>query len=219
MHRQTFTGILTLLLLSLAVPFSHATPPQNNRYLRDGLSFSYPSEWQLTDESGQSAQSLNLDRGPNEAKIMIVALRAQTNSQEYAEKQTVVTEAIASALTDEIAKLGAQAERTSIGESIGGINALGIRLRASLKGEAGNADIYWLHLGGRMVHVVFVGSDEEQARAAYAWKMICSTLRIGSAPVQPPTQNAVPSRRREAGQEITRDLSQPQRDSIWRINK
>jgi hypothetical protein len=193
MRRQKLTRLLlSLIIVLFTLVVVQVVFAQNSRYLRDGLSFTYPSDWPLTDESDATAQSLNLDRGKDEAKIIIVALRIQMNAQQLAETQPKMTEAIATGLTQEIAKLGAQTERISISENIGGTTASGIRLRAALKGETGDADIYWLALGGRLIHVIFVGSDGERARAAYAWNMVRATLRVGSSPVTPPAQSAAP---------------------------
>lgn len=192
MDRRYLYPSVALMVALLAIAGTPAAMGQANRYARDGLSFTYPSEWPLIDESDASAQSLNLDRGQNEAKIIIVALRMQLNPQQLAEVQPKMTEAIMTGLAQEIAKLGAQAQRSSITENIGGVTAQGFRLRATLKGETGDADIYWLSAGGRLVHVIFVGSDTERARAAYAWNTICSTLRVGAAPVAPPAQGATP---------------------------
>ncbi|MGZ8844797.1 MAG: hypothetical protein ACXW18_14120, partial [Pyrinomonadaceae bacterium] len=131
---------------------------QASQFNRDGLSFSYPADWKLTDESDANAQTLTLDRGNDEAKIIIVVLRTPLNATQLTEVQPTMTNAIADALTVEIQKLGAQVQRSGVSEMIGGMQARGVSLRATLKGESGNADIYWLALGSRLVHVVFVGS-------------------------------------------------------------
>ena len=192
MRRQTSTRLLSLIIVFFALGLATNASAQTSRYLRDGLSFTYPSDWPLADDSDATAQSLNLDRGQNEAKIMIVVLRAQLNAQQLAEVQPKMTEAIVTGLVQEIAKMGAQAQRTSIMQTIAGVPAQGIRLRATVKGETGDADIFWLSAGGRLVHVIFVGSDQERVRAAYAWNLVCSTLRVGTAAVTPSDQGATP---------------------------
>ena len=192
MSRQTLTRLMFLIVLLFGLGMVETAFSQTNRYLRDGLSFSYPADWPLSDESDANAQQLNLDRGQNEAKIMIVALRVQLNQQQLAAAQPKMTEAIVSGLAEEISKLGAQAQRTTISETIGGVFAQGVRLRATLKGETGDADIYWFHAGGRLVHVIFVGSELERARASSAWSMIRATFRVGTIPAEPPAQAAAP---------------------------
>ncbi len=186
--------IVEALIIVLILLFAFAYPVfgQANRYARDGLSFSYPADWPLTDESDAQVQSVSLDRGKDEAKIMVVSLRQPMNPTEIAQTQSIVTEAIVSNLTQAMQQLGAQVERTAISGTIAGIQAQGVRLRASLHGEAGNADVYQLVLGSRLVNVMFIGSDQERARAANAWNLVCSTLRVGASPVAPPTQTAAP---------------------------
>lgn len=186
--------ILEALIIILILLFAFAYPAvgQTNTFSRDGLSFSYPADWPLTDQSDAQVQTLSLDRGQDEAKILVVSMRQQMKAEEVAQAQSIVTEAIVNNLAQAIQQLGAQVERTSISAVIGGVQAQGIRLRASLKGEAGNADVYQLVLGGRLVNVLFIGSDQERVRAANAWNMLCTTLRVGASPVAPPTQAAAP---------------------------
>lgn len=186
-----FWRCLSAALIILAASCAYAALGQANQYTRDGLSFGYPAGWALVDQSDAQAQTLNVDRGKDEAKIIVVVLRRQMNAAELAEAQPLMTQAIADALAQEITKLGAQVQRTSVSQAIGGVQAQGIKLRASIKGETGDADIYWLVMGGRLVHVIYVGSDQERARATNAWNMLCSTLRVGSPPVAP-TQSATP---------------------------
>ncbi len=176
-------------ILFLALPV-FAIVNQARQFNRDGLSFSYPADWALGDESDANAQTLNIGKGSDDAKIIVVVLRRELNATEMAQAQPVMTNAIVDALNQEIAKLGAQVQRSQVSEAIGGVQAQGIRLRASLQGETGNADIYWLPLSNKLVHVVFVGSDQERTRASYVWNMVCSTLRVGSGPVNPPQSSA-----------------------------
>jgi hypothetical protein len=181
---------LSVSLILLTASFGYAVG-QANQYTRDGLSFSYPPGWTLVDESNAQAQTLNVDRGKDEAKIIIVVLRRQMNATELAEAQPIMTQAIADALAQEITRLGAQVQRASVSQVIGGVQAPGIKLRASISGETGDADIYWLALGGKLVHVIYVGSDQERARATNAWNMVCSTLRVRT-PAVAPTPSVTP---------------------------
>jgi hypothetical protein len=190
---QKYFGLLASVLLIL-LAFAYPAIGQANRYAHDGLSFNYPAGWALSDESDAQVQSLSLDRGKDEAKIMVVSLRQQMTAAEISQAQSSVTEAIVNNLAHAMQQLGAQVQRTSISASIGETRAVGIRLRANLHGEAGNADVYQLVLGGRLVNVVLIGSDPELLRAATAWNMVCSSLRVGTPAVAPPTQ--------PAGQEI-----------------
>ena len=168
--------------------FTSTANGQVNQYERDGLSFSYPADWPLSDESDATAQTLNLDRGKDDAKIIIIALRKQMNSSELQQAQVIVTEALVSALVQEFANVGSQPQFSSISESIGGVQADGIRLRATVQGQPGNVDVYWLALDGRSIHLVYIGSDQERIRANHAWSMVISTLTVAGASVPPPVR-------------------------------
>lgn len=181
--------IITLILI---LAFAYPAMGQANRYSRDGLSFSYPAEWNLKDESDAQVQTVSLDRGKDEAKIIIVALRQQLTAAEAVQAQPAVTQAVADNLAQSMQQLGAQVERSTTTASIGGVQAQGVRLRATLHGEVGNADVYWLLQSNRLIHVLFIGSDAERTRAATAWNVVSTTLRVGMPPVAPPTQAAAP---------------------------
>lgn len=180
---KTRLVLLAIILIGLPVM---AAVNQSNQFKRDGVSFSYPADWALIDQSDGNVQTLNLDRGKDEAKIIVVVLRRELNATEAATIQPQVTTAIVDAMAQEITKLGAQVQRSGVSEAIAGIQAQGIRLRATIQGEAGNADVFWLVMGNRLAHLVIVGSDQERVRAAGVWNMVCSTLRVGSPAVTPP---------------------------------
>lgn len=182
MKTPTRLALLAFLLVGLPV----IAVSQSNQFSRDGLSFSYPSDWTLVDQSDANVQTLNLDRGRDDAKIIVVVWRRELNATEVASVQPQVTAAIVEAMAQEIAKLGAQIQRSAVSEAIAGTQAQGIRMRAMLQGEAGNADVFWLVMQNRLAHIVIVGSDPERVRAASVWNMLCSTLRVGVPAVAPP---------------------------------
>lgn len=182
--RFGFSAKALLVLLALAYP----ALGQGTRYARDGLSFNSPAGWTITDESDAQVQSLSIGRGNDEAKIMVVSLRQQMTAAEIAQAQPRVTEAIVNNLAQAMQTLGAQVQTSSVSEVIAGVQAQGIRLRATLQGEVGSADVYQLVLGNRLVNVLFIGSDQERARAANAWNMVCTTLRVGTPAVARPAQ-------------------------------
>src|SRR5690349_4651464 len=112
---------LSVSLILLTASFAYAVVSQANQYTRDGLSFSYPADWTLVDESDAQAQTLNVDRGKDEAKIIIAVLRRQMTAAELAAAQPIMTQAIFDALAQEITKQGAQVQRASVSQAIGGV--------------------------------------------------------------------------------------------------
>ena len=184
---------MALSLVLLTTSFGFAAVNQANQYAREGLSFSYPANWTLVDGSDDQTQTLNLDAGKDGAKIIVVALRRQFTANELAEVQPRVTQALTDATIRVFANLGAPVQRTSVTHAIGGVQAQGVRMRATLGGESGEADVFWLALGGRLIHLIYIGSDQDRARATFAWNTVCSTLQVGTPAVVPPTPSATPS--------------------------
>jgi hypothetical protein len=171
----------TVILLFSALLLSTPLAAQVSQYSKDGISLSYPSGWALSDESDADSQTLALDRGLNEAKIVVMALRRQMDSQQLAEAQSRMSRAILDSLTESITRAGGQVERSSVSVTVGGGQANGIRLRTVLDGEGGNVDVYWLVLDNRLVHLILIGSDQALERASLAWIMVCSTLQVGGS--------------------------------------
>ncbi|HKS28693.1 MAG TPA: hypothetical protein VJS44_12780 [Pyrinomonadaceae bacterium] len=184
-----FAVILLVTILALSSPFA----AQVNQYSKEGLSFNYPSDWPAQEEINEQVVMVSLDRGQNEAKIMVMAFRETMIPEQINQAQANVTQALVDTFTQSIQQQGAQVERSFASAMVAGRQASGVRLRAVIKGDPGNAEIYWLTLNNRLIYLVFVGSDTERARASVAWNMLCSTLRIGGTPSGPPRQSATPS--------------------------
>lgn len=193
MRRLIFISYAAVILLFGILVLSSPRAAQVNQYSKDGLSFSYPSGWPAQEEINEHVQMVSLDRGQNEAKIMVMVLRGAMTQEQITQAQTSVTQALVDTFTQSIQAQGAQVERSFASFAVAGRQASGVRLRAVIKGDPGNAEIYWLTLNNHLVYLVFVGSDTERARATVAWNMICTTLQVGGAPSGPPRQSATPS--------------------------
>jgi hypothetical protein len=177
-------SIVIYPLIILLFSFSVLSAPQDwqvSQYSKPGISLSFPSDWSLSDGSDAQSQNLALDRGQNEAKIVVMALREQMNQEALAQAQASMTRAILDNLTQSIAKGGEKAQESSVSVVIGGRQTSGVRLRTVLDGEPGRVDVYWLTVNNRLIHVILLGSNKALERASLAWSMVCSTLQIGDA--------------------------------------
>jgi hypothetical protein len=171
---------MIILLFSSSV-LSSPQDGQISQYSKPGISLSFPSDWSLSDGTDAEAQNLSLDHGRNEAKILVMALRRQMGEQELSMAQARMSQAILNNLTESITQGGGQVQQIPVSAMIGGYQASGIRLRTVLDGEPGRADVFWLTVNHRLVHIILLGSDLALERAAPAWSIVCSTLRIGDA--------------------------------------
>lgn len=171
-------------LIIMLFGFSVLSAPQDwqlSQYVKPGISISFPSDWSLSDGSDALSQNLALDRGRNEAKIVVMALRRRMGRQEIERSQPEMTRAILNKLAGSITQAGGESQQSPVSALIGGNRASGLRLRTVLDGEPGRVEVYWLVISDRLVHVILIGSDKALERAAPAWAMVCGTLQIGEA--------------------------------------
>ena len=148
-------------------------------FAKDGLSFDYADGWTITDQSTSDAQQLAVARADSDVQFRIFAHRGRVDSPEkmVQAKKAFIDPYIAST-NNVFAQMGAKPEQSTASTEIGGAPAEGVRLRASLSGELGEATIYWLTLGNRAVVVTVFGPDKAIKRATPAWDLIRNSLKV-----------------------------------------
>ena len=181
MRRLRFVFYSAIILLFSLSALSSPLASQVSQYSKDGLSFNYPSDWPLQEESNEQVLIASLDPGQNEAKIMVMAFRQTMAPQQIEQVQPNVTESLADSFTQAIQQQGGLVQRSSTNVTAAGLPASGLRLRAVIRNDPGNAEIDWLTLNNHLIYLIFVGSDTEREHAAVAWNMVCTTLRFGGS--------------------------------------
>jgi hypothetical protein len=155
---------------------------QAKHFSDKGLSFDYATDLTLDDQSMEGGQVLVLKPEKQSAQIIIFSRFDAINSQEEFEAaRRDVADKYAGSMVDELKKQTTQIERTDVQIEIAGVQAKGIRLRATLGGVPGNVEVYWLQLGKRLVVVTLMGPDKEVAALADAWALVRSSLRVVTA--------------------------------------
>jgi len=152
-------------------------------FARDGLSFDYPNGWTITEESNSDAQQLTLSRSDSDAQIRIFVHRGKVDTPEkFAKAKTAFIDPYVKSLNDSFVSMGAKPESSPASSQIGGAAAEGVRLRASLSGEPGEANVYWLMLGNRVTVLTLFGPDQALKQAAPSWDLIRSSIKIELPP-------------------------------------
>lgn len=189
-------AIRASIIISLAILFigltAHAQTPDSNakHFAKDGLVFDYPDGWTIVDQSNEDAQQLTLARPDSDAQVRFFVHRGKVDTPEkMAKAKGAFIDPYIKATSDSFVQMGAKPEQSPASAQIGGAQAEGVRLRASLGGEPGEAAIYWLALGNRVVVVTFFGPDKALKKAAPLWDAIRNSLHIEEAK---PPQKAAP---------------------------
>ena len=74
--------------------------------------------------------------------------------------------------------MGAKPEQTPDTSEIGGVKAEGVKISASLGGEAGAAKIYWAVVGERVAVLTYFGPDNQTKKLAPAWDLVRTSLMV-----------------------------------------
>jgi hypothetical protein len=177
--------LLGLLLASALTTFAQGDAKQFNK---DGLIFSYPSSWSFNDNSNPDAQQLTFGRSDSEAQITIFVFRSPlTTPEKTAEAKKILVDKYVASTTKSFADAGAKPESSPATTDIGSVKAEGVKIRASLDGVPGAAEVYWGVIGERLVVLTFLGPDKALKQATPAWDAIRTTLQIEQPKAKPTT--------------------------------
>src|SRR6266498_1441936 len=170
----------TAPLLLLASAF--AQDPNVKHFAKDGLSFDYSNGWTIVEESNADAQQLSLTRG-DEVMIKFFVHRGRVNSPDkMAQAKTKLIDPYVEFTAKQFVQMGAKPERIPASTEIGGLPAEGIRIRAVLGSESGEAAIYWNTVGERLVVLTFFGPDKARQKAAPTWDLIRNSVKVEPPP-------------------------------------
>ncbi len=195
---KTLLAVLMLAGLTTAAGLTQEQPKPNpdvKHFAKDGLSFDYPTGWDVSDQSTGQLQYLSLSRA-GYAGIMVRAPRAGIDTKEKEDKaRQLIQEGFVQAWAKNFTDSGAKAERSVVTTEVAGGPAEGTRLSAMLDGEAGHVDIYWRLIGTRLLQLAIVGSDRDIKRSEPAWNTIRNSVHFEVAPATTPTPTPTPGRK------------------------
>ena len=185
--RLIIIGIALSLLISVAL----AQDPNVKHYDKDGLSFDYPANWQLSDQSTGQMQFVELSRGDIVLRIRSPREWLKTPEKE-AHAKKLFQDQYVDGFASQFEQQGMSPKRSAVTTTIAGANADGTRLRVVMDRQPGGLDSYYLVLSDRMVNLSILGSESDIAKSAPAWDMIRNSLKIAPPPQASPKPSATP---------------------------
>ena len=181
---SNFFQLCSLLLLCGVSAF--AQTPETTQFTKDGLSFNYPTGWSFTDASNSDAQNLTFGRADSDAQVRVFVFRPFiTTAEKLAEAKRILVDKYIAATTKSFADVGAKPESSPAATEIGTVKAEGVKIRATLEGEPGAAEVYWGVVGKRLVVLTFFGPDKALKKAMPAWDTMRSSIQIEEPKPQP----------------------------------
>lgn len=176
-----FLPLITLLLLcglSANAQTVTTVPADAKQFSKDGLSFSYPAGWSFNDTSNADAQRLAFGRTDSEAQITLFVFRTLVTSPEkIAEAKKVLVDKYVASTKKQFQEADPNTTSSPAASTIGTVASEGFKIRASLDGVPGSAEIQWAVVGQRLVVLTFLGPDKALTKAMPAWDLMRTTLK------------------------------------------
>lgn len=148
------------------------------QYAKDGLSFDRPAGWTLADTSTPELQRVVLTRAGASNIIMVFAQREPvTTAAQLFESRNSVTMPYVTNIANKLGLSGPPPDQSHCVQ-VGGLNAVGFRLSGILEGVQTTAEVYTIVLGQRLLHLVHIRADRDEAAGAAAWKSLLDTLKV-----------------------------------------
>ncbi|HEV7473562.1 MAG TPA: hypothetical protein VGN90_05925, partial [Pyrinomonadaceae bacterium] len=174
------------LLLCAVSAAAQAVPSDAKEFNKDGLIFNYPSGWSFNDNSNADAQQMVFGRADSDAQLTVFVFRTPlTSPEKIAEAKRVLVDKYIASTTKSFEQAGGHPESAPATSEIGGVKSEGVKIRAALDGVAGVAEIQSAVVGERLVVLTFLGPDKALTKAAPAWDLVRTTIKIAGPTPQP----------------------------------
>lgn len=166
---------------------AQTVPSDAKQFVKDGLSFSYASGWAFNDGSNGDAQQMTFGRPDAETQITVFVFRERlTKPEQIAEAKRVLVDKYVASTTKQFQQEDPKAQSAPAISEIGGVASEGVKIRASLGGVPGTAEIQSAVVGQRLVVLTLMGADKDLKKATPAWDLMRTTMKIEQP--QPKTQ-------------------------------
>ena len=149
-----------------------------NTVSKNGLSFDYPSDWTMRDDTSGDAQQFSLSKANSDVQITVFAHNGRIAAEKLPDARKAFIDPYIAATEKQFVAMGAKPEQSPDTSEIGGVKADGVKISASLGGETGAAKIYWALVGQRVVVLTLFGPDKQLQQLAPAWDLVRNSLKV-----------------------------------------
>jgi hypothetical protein len=172
--------LLTVLILFCGLSVSAQTTPSETReFNKDGLSFNYPNGWAFNDNSNKDAQQMTFGRPDSDAQITVFVFRTPVVTPEkIAEAKRVLVEKYIANTVKSFEQAEGHPQSSPATSEIGGVASEGVKIRASLDGVPGIAEIQSAVVGQRLVVLTLLGPDKAVTKAVPTWDTIRNSIKM-----------------------------------------
>jgi TonB family protein len=164
--------------------------PEMKQFAKDGVSFEYPADWSIADESTPEALQLAVTRKGSSVQVMIIAKRGLTLKGDLPAASRDITEPLLKKVSTMVGKAGRPAKRTETRIQVGAIDAEGVRLHSAANKRPSTGEVLWLRSHLRFLSLALFRSDADESQGSELWQTIRTSLKVESPVVGVMTQAA-----------------------------
>jgi hypothetical protein len=176
--------LATIILLLIAGAF--AQDPNVKHFVKDGLSFDYPANWKISDQSTGQMQLIELTQGD-----VVIRVRSPREWLKTLEKETharkLFQDQYVNDFASQVEQAGMSPKKFAVTTQIAGADAEGTRVRAILDRQPGGMDSYYRIISDRLVNLSIIASEKEITKSASAWDLIRNSLKVEPPPQGKPS--------------------------------
>ena len=175
-NKQLFVVIL-LMLSALA-----ANAQESKKYAKDGVSFEYDADWELTEKVGKDSDEISLSNAGADSQISLAIVRKRVESKDpMPELRKQVIDPWIASMIDQYKKIAnIDVQRSDVKTQVAGEPTDGVKLAFTLDGQQGSVEACWALLGKRLVLLYLLRPDKKAEKATPGWDRVRSSIRIGS---------------------------------------
>jgi hypothetical protein len=167
--------------------------PDTKHFDKDGLSFDYPAKWQMSDQSTQQMQLVELTQGDVVIRVRSPREWLKTPEKE-AHAKKLFQEQYVTDFATQLEQAGMTPKRSPVTTQIAGTDAEGTRLRANLDGQPGGMDSYFRIISDRLVNLSIIASEKDIAKSAPVWDTIRNSMKVEPPPQPTPLPSPSPKK-------------------------
>ena len=176
---RTLFQLISFVMLCGLSAAAQTIPSDAKQFLKDGLSFNYGSGWAFNDTSNADAQQMVFGRTDGDAQITVFVFRELlTKPEQIAEAKRILVDKYVASTTKQFQQEDPHTQSAAATSEIGGVASEGVKIRASLGGVPGIAEIQSAVVGQRLVVLTLLGSDRDVKKATPVWDLIRGTIKV-----------------------------------------
>ena len=174
-------GIGMIISILSVSTYAQSAGTELNHFAAEWISFDYPSEYSVTEESTPETQQFVIKRKGSSVQLTIVVTQRAVLRNELPAAIEKFTEPLLKQVAVTLGSGKSSSEHTSFQTQIGTKQAEGVRLR-STRSETKTGEVIWVRWKLRLIALVFVRADADKSVGAELWQTVSSSLRV-EAPV------------------------------------